>query len=247
VVCIALLAGAAAGAPVATDDFEDSARGAINGAAGGAGFTNAWSAGAAQVVAFQTAYTNVEVVTGGGTNAMEIGGNGAPVIMRAFTPETGDTLYFSCYFRTPTADGSAEEDVILFGFNAIKDAPAVSVQHRYNTFAMRVGASNPFTSVTSEVGRVNCVVLKVSKTVPGPANVFNKAELFIDPATVSEPAAASLTLDLSQGISSYSHLTWRTANMEAGDVYAFDMIRIGSTFESVVPLTTLNGTIVVVR
>lgn len=237
---------------IATDDFEDSARGSALGINGGTGWSAAWTgvAGAADIVAYSTAYTNVEILTTGGTNALDISyPGGSPAGMRAFPAETGDTLYFSCYFNPDSSDGSSNEDFSQFGFSADGTTPDMGIVHRLNDgdhrFGIRYGGvATYYTIAGTEAYKTYFLVFKASKSVSGAANPYNQLYLYIDPSTTNEPASSDVSKIVIQYTdtrsASYSYMGFRSVGLESDDHAYFDNIRIGTTWEDVV-LTEISG------
>ncbi len=232
---------------IATDNFEDSARGSAVGINGGTGWSAAWTgvSNSANIVAYSTAYTNVEILTSGGTNALDISyPDASPVAMRAFPEESGDSLYFSCYFNPDATDGGADEDFTQFGFSADGTTPDMGIVHRLNNgdhrFGIRYGSGATYYTIAgTEPYKTYFLVFKASKSVSGAANPYDQLYLYIDPSTTNEPASSDVSKNDTRS-AGYGYMGFRTSRMESGDHKYFDNIRIGTTWEDVVT-TEISG------
>lgn len=234
---------------VAKDAFDAYDVGALTGLDGGQGFLDPYYAitGPA-VTAYTLRYPMGGVQLGGGTRSLNIPANAAgPLIVRQFYPQNGNTLYLGFLFKLKSAAGD-DDDFLQLGFeNQFDTAPNGCFVHRDNRLALRVGASGEsYSTVTTQVNRVYCIVVKFSKTTPGTAQAYNRLDLYVDPPSRTEPVAPTRTLSDTMR-SSFSHLIVRNAFMEDGDNYGIGHLRIGRTFLSVLPPALPNGTVVFVR
>ncbi len=234
---------------VAVDAFEDYAVGALSGLNGGAGFLDPYYAITGPTVAAYTIrYPMAGQQLGGGTRSLNIPANTAgPLIVRQFYPQNGNTLYLGFLFKLKTASGDTDDFLQLGLENQFDTAPNGCFVHRENRLALRVGANGEsYSTVTTQVNRVYCIVVKFSKTTPGTAQAFNRMDLYVDPPSRTEPAVPTRTLSETMR-TSFSHLIARNATMEAGDNYGLGHIRVGRTFSSALPPTLPNGSVVLVR
>lgn len=236
---------------IAYDGFEDyTTDAALNTGASGTGWSTNWSSVTAVKVvspASPITYTNGAVTINGSTRSAEVadpaGNNGVALdnaASRSFTAQTG-TVYFSFLFRVES--GAGADDFIQFSLNndtsitnsgSIGDLSNVSGT---NLFASRIGGISGGTSVNSTTSATGAttffLVGKISKTSAGN---YNRMELFVNPATLTEPGVVSATQNADSGTAAISYFTLRISNIETDDQYRFDELRIGTTWADVVPV-----------
>ena len=261
---IAILAGglvlamnAAAGAAgVAQDTFESYTPGSqLNGQNGGTGFTGPYVVDPnllANVTVTTRAlnYANGSVASNGGSNAVSIAdaANSNNLISRPFTAQTG-TVYYS--FLLTSNSAGTEDDFFQVGLSGTATGePPVSVGASFQTspgagpmqYYARVpaGAANASfgtTPVNYNGTATNFLVAKVSK-VNG-SSTYNQVDLFVNPSSGTEPTATitrTAAADAAGEPASLSNFIFRTARLDAGDLYTFDNLTIGTTYADVVPV-----------
>lgn len=237
------MAGWAAAAPVAFDGFESYSAGApLAGGNAGTGGTGAngefgWTGDWAAVTGVTT---QTAVLSGGGSRAAEItdNTNSVTAATRTFTPQTG-TVYFSVLVD-PVA-GLEGSDFLHFYLsnNALSNNNSGGVgllQTTSDLFGARVGGSNGGTTVNSNLSAVQgttyLLVGKLSKTSGGN---YNRIDLFINPASATEPGSTYATQNGDSGIDTVSVFAVRSFNFDVGDRYQFDNVTVGTSFADVVP------------
>lgn len=241
----AALAGACPSASatiIAQDGFESYPTGSsLNGASAGTtstgpngefGWTSAWTAVPGVTVESPSFYPN-------NFRAAEIGGatNNIVAATRSFGTQTS-TVFFSVLFSAVAGlEGSDFLHFYLADSNASNDNSGGIglLTTADNTFGARVGTGNGGTtsssSSTASPGGVTLLVGKLSKVS---SSNYNRIDLFVNPPGLTEPAP-SATKSGDSTIGQVSVFSVRSFNLDAGDRYQFDQVRIGTTFADVVP------------
>jgi hypothetical protein len=234
---VSVLTASSQAAVIATDDFESYSAGALNTASGGSGWTSSWTA--VNGIATQTS-----AVTGGGNLAGEIVGqadgsnNSTTAALRRFAQQQS-TVYFSVSFNAVA--GLNTDDFVQFylsnGTTNNSSGGFGKVSTDTSFIGARVGSSNGGTTVSSSttivLGTTYQLVGKISKTSGGN---YNRIDLFINPTDTTEPALASVTQTGDSGVSGLQYFGVRSFQVDPGDRYQFDNVRIATTFaEAVVP------------
>lgn len=237
------LSGVAGAALLARENFEDELTGGLNGQGAGAdgGFTGTWSADAqASVVSTTLSYTNGDVTSLGGSQALELTFANADIVgnlfSRSFTPIINGTVYLSFLYRE-TTNPAFGTDFIQVGFeDTDPDQPRASIMRRNGEYQVRAGTSSPGTStvgsgVSADTGVTHLFVMKAEKT--GAGN-YNRISLFVDPSSLTEPGSASAVVNADTGRANFGLLTARSAFHATGDSFQLDNLRIGESWEDVV-------------
>jgi hypothetical protein len=236
------LAASSRAAVIAYDDLEAAAPGSLGGQTSGTGFAGGYVLGSGSPVAIVTnqslRYDGGDFLVDGGTNCLYITiPNVTAVFTRAIGTQNGDSLYLSFLFRTPTADGGADEDFLSFGFNDKAGETTAGVMHRLNAgnsdhaFGIRYGSSDCKGILGTEPNQTCFLVLRLRKLTPGTANTFNELALFVDPTSVYEPAP-TLVVTNSRWAAA-THIAARIALAEAGDCYYLDNFCVGTSYDDV--------------
>jgi len=226
--------------------------GAGVGGNGGTGWTGAWDVTDAYranvtIQAQSLSYVGGAIQVSGGDKALRLTGfdaTGANFVLatRGLPNQTG-TTYLSFLFRTTSAAG-VNSDFTQFGLDPTAGNPRASIGHNVNTafdpddhdFFARVtttSGNSTFTGTPSQVNRTYFLVAKFAKT--GASTNYNRVDLYVDPTTLTEPAAASATRTGDAGISSLAYFITRVAFLETTDTYFLDEFKVGDTYLSVTP------------
>jgi hypothetical protein len=235
------LAGSVRATPIAFDGFESYSAGSglsggsagtgVTGPNGEFGWTSAW-----------TAISGINVqspgLTGARTGEADDATNSITAATRGFTPQT-DTVYFSLQYNAAAgAEGSDFLHFYLSNDAAINNNSGGigDIDTGLVRFGARVGGTNGGTTSNSAsdyaAATTYLLVGKLSKTTAGN---YNRIDLFINPAGTTEPGTADATQSGDAGIATVSVFALRTFNLDAGDKYRFDNVRIGTTFADVTP------------
>lgn len=238
---VSLAAATPANAALLAYDPFDYAVGDLTGNSGGTGWSAAWAARTEMdVVAASLSYSKGEITASGGSAAAQItsliGSAQDNVANRTFAPQTGD-VYFSVLFKP--AAGLDTNDFLQFIVNDDTDlhnAGSVGLRNSTeNGFFARIRTSSADTNAKSNVQAVlGNTYLLVGKFFKSAGGSYDKMSVWVDPQTLAEPAA-SATVMSSSGSATVSYLTMRTSDMEVGDQFQFDELRIGTTWADVVP------------
>jgi hypothetical protein len=205
-------------------------------------------------------YSNGEITLAGGTRALRFydTANGSPALLRplgtVFSAVSGDTLWFSLLFRTSNASPLANQDFFQIGFDdnpaAASGTPRVSIGANTTTttfpapfqfFARSTTAvsSSAFYSILPVTAATT--YLLVGRILPH-AGVYDTVSLYVNPAHLNDPGLASTSITLPSGLASLSHFLIRTVNLDNGDAYVVDEIRIGRDYRStVLPLSLMDA------
>lgn len=239
---LALTASTRAGV-IAYDDLEDAVLGSLDGQTSGIGFAAGYVTGSganAVVTNMSLSYSSGQVTVDGGTNCVRIGYPDQVEFTRAIGSQAADEIFLSFLFRTPTADGSSNEDFLSVGFSDGVSEPEAGVVHRFNLdkddhyFALR-GTSSDYerrTTFGTTADETYFVVFRLRKLTPGIANKFNELSMFINPVSAYEPAPDLVYTNTSWSAAAY--LGSRLALSESTDVYFLDNLCIGETYDDVV-------------
>jgi len=248
---------AAHGAVIASDDFESYGSGAQVETAGGtrlnggSSFLSAWDVNdtyrsTVTIAGVSLNYTSGPLKVSGGSRALQFAYNSAvnqiiqPQLSRSFASQSG-TVYFSFLFQTNSATTS-EEDFFQIGLaDSAASEPVASVGvgggTTSTTYFVRVpaGTTSGNTASSSTIMSANTTHLLVGKISKLASSNYNRVDLFVDPATFSEPSTSLVYNAKSSGIAGVGWLIVRTARMEGSDIYLLDELRIGNTYAAVVP------------
>jgi len=259
--CFALIAVAidpTRAALVATDGFESYAAGSQlesgadgspgTGLSGGSGFTGAYETddlnkSHAVIAAQGLSYNAGSVQINGGANAASITGAitiSTDFLARSF-PAQSDTLYLSFLLRGTQT--SPDEDFLQIGFSGsatgeppiaagIAGAVANTLPDQFFIRMPALTANQTLLpSPTFALDTTYLMVVKVSKV--GSGN-FNQLDFFLNPTTLTEPGAATLTRFADSGVPTATNFRMRVARLDVGDSYLVDEVKIGTAYADVV-------------
>jgi hypothetical protein len=243
-----LASSAASASTVALENFAYPV-GNLHGRDGGTGWATAWDADASSFDNVQS--TGLTHDVGGGTigadgsGALRVTGNNDEVAFRTIAPFDGDSLYVSFLFNL---DAGAVDSADFLGlwFDNVTGGT-------HNTNRPNIGvaddANNEFfarfhSTVSGQVflrsgGRVTAdetyfVVGRIFKSNGGAGNVYDRFSLWVNPGAWQSDTP--LVTAQGTGIASITHVGLRTANLDAGDALVFDELKLGTTWNDVVPL-----------
>ncbi len=198
-------------------------------------------------------YQNGEISIDGGVRALRFfdGANGTSALLRPLGAVFGieAPVYFSFLFRTASSSPLENQDFLQFGFdgdNAVVNGnPRLSIGA--NVVSTTFPPSQPFRffarSTTSPANSSfdDTIDIQAATTYflvgrfSGTSGRFDRVDLFVNPFTLTEPGTPSASFTLDSGVASLSTFYIRTANLEGGDAYVVDELRIGDEYISVVP------------
>jgi hypothetical protein len=255
--CWSLLAGVVAclplsarGAVIASDDFESYAAGSqLSGQSGATGFTGPYAVTAANssnvtVVNKSLSYSGGIVGVNGGSNAVQVAGvaDSNDLIVRPIATQSGSPVYFGFLYST----NSTTEAFLQFGLeNGSAGDPNASVGVQGNA-ANGTGAEGFFARVPNApattvhassgitAGTTYYVVGRISKGAG--SSTYNTVDLFVNPTSLDESSPTLTATNVANaGVSSFNNFVLCTARTDAGSLYDFDNLTIGTTFADVVP------------
>jgi hypothetical protein len=249
-----LLAGGvlpASAIPLLQEDFSY-AVGELNGQSGGSGFAGAWTAAAASTQIVDPGTPLSYSVPGGslidgGNRALLLEGtsNSDNVLFRSLvTPIGADEIYMGFLFQVGTGSVGDNDFSVFWHDNAATGShtsvPNLGLKGNEgvgggatNDLVARIDLAGPSAYSTNiTVGQTYYVVGRLSKSVPGAANAFDRFALWVNPSAVDPTPDA--TSAFTGSIASYDLLGMRTANLDADDDIYFDTIRYGTTWNDVV-------------
>ncbi|MFT5130059.1 MAG: hypothetical protein ACI8W8_003688, partial [Rhodothermales bacterium] len=234
-----LTAGQSFAALIAYEDFESYTAGnQVVGENGGTGWNAAWQVEPGQETAVTTesaalSYSLGSVVVNGGGNVMRYVANNStpdPLLSREFAPGQSGTVYLSFLYQDAVAVGN--DDFIQLGLhdNDLNN-PLTTALDRNGNFQVRSGISNTSdTGIPTVTGQTYFLVLKIENS----GGNYNNVSVFVNPTSAAEGVADAVNTTDS-GLASATHFAVRKANHEAGDTVYVDEIRVGTTWEDVVP------------
>ena len=200
-------------------------------------------------------YSNGGVTIHGGERALRFYdiANGSYAVRRplgqAWEAAAGQELWCSFLFRCNNASPLANQDFLAVGFDdnpaALSGNPRVSVG--VNTVATVFPPSQPFrffarsttvvaNSAFSEQPDVatGTTYLVVCRVAASGAGNYDTVDLWVNPADPTEPGPPAARMVVDSGLARLTHWFVRTANLDAGDAYVLDELRIGRRYASVV-------------
>lgn len=262
VVCLCLLvwndSHAVQAAIIAADDFQSyGANVQVESNAGvglnnGTGFSTAWDVSntfrtqltVADRTALPLVYSGTNIAIDGGSRALQISGNanGSPVVFRQFAAQPAlTTIYFSFLFRTnQILDEGSTRDFIQIGLDDTGAAtPNLSVIDQNGTgndqnFAARSSSGNNHVNSGSPVNPSTTYFIVGKAWVSGVSANYNRVSLFVDPDSLSEPGVATAVSEGDAGISIVDRFSIRTVELDTGDIYLLDELRIGTSWADVI-------------
>jgi hypothetical protein len=243
-----VFASAAGAATVAMENFAYPA-GDLHGRNGGTGWATAWDADAGTNESVQSTGLTYDVGGGlvgdDGSGALRLTGNTDEIAMRTIDAFNGDSLYVSFLFKL---DGGAVDSADFLGLWFDNATGGTHNTNRPN-IGVADDANNEFfarfhSTVSGQVflrsgGRVNAgetflVVGRIFKSNPGAANVYDRFSLWVNPGAWQ--SATPLVTAQGTSISSITHVGLRTANLDGGDALVVDELKLGATWNDVVPM-----------
>jgi hypothetical protein len=196
-------------------------------------------------------YSNGDISIHGGDRAMRLYdvANGTAAMIRGLgeTFNASDALFFSFLFRTSAASPLTNQDFFQLGFDLGSTSPTnPRVSIGANTITAAFPPSQPFrffarstTSVSNSAFDDSLDIAPATTyflvgKISGTAGFFDRVELFVNPATASEPAP-SASFVTNSGAVSLDTVVLRTAGLDNGDAYVFDELRVSRDWASVIP------------
>ncbi len=249
VAVLGITAGQAGAGLLAYDGFESytpSTTTTVAGGNGGTGWVGAWQGtNVTNPVVRDSAYdySNGVVVIDGGDQSLRLSHAHDAYINRQFATQTG-TVYFSLLLTVNTA--LANNHYVVF---ALSDSPsqaqsaASGLNNTSNTtLGVRLtstdfnSASNVSSNTSVFQNQTYLLVGRVAKEAGLSPTAYDRLDLWVNPATLTEPAYnARVNRSIHPG-STLSWFTVRTVNLNGTQDYRLDEIRIGTTWESVVAI-----------
>ncbi|WP_043587581.1 hypothetical protein [Geminisphaera colitermitum] len=230
-VLLPLFVAQASATIVATDSFSYTANSALNGASGGTGWTAAWTASSAALVADGSAQFGV-----GSTAAP----NGNEIAYRTFDAQSGDELYVSF---TISATGHEGNDFFALWLDQASSTGGSTDTH--SGLRLNVGMSSgalfarPTTGSTNTIagssvadGTNYHIVVRYSKGVG--LSVFNTVTFWINPTSSSDTPIG--TISSVNGLASISAVGFRGVSNEMTDRYFVNDLVIATTWADVAPI-----------
>jgi hypothetical protein len=244
---------------IAYEGFESYATGALDGAgAAGDGWTAPWFAATSlvQIVSDSMSYSGGQVYVNGGGKAVKYTQISiSPLLQRDIIPVGYGPAYMSLLVKGQGMQNDVNSFVLRdmdytggpdgiphsLGMNfarANSDTPPGYIDAEVYGATSRV---REFTYVAPTNDVTYFVVVRLTRSAN---NQYETAEVIVNPTTLTEPTTGwtSANYPACEAMT-LSAFAVRAAVMDAGDWITFDEIRIGTTYESVVP-GKLTGTII---
>ena len=224
--------------------------GGLSGQNGGTGWGGAWTGGSgAQVVEpatpLQYAIPGGETLDGG-NRALALQGNADPLAGRALEQTWSQgSVYASMLLRW--AGGNPDNDdffVLRFGgVNGPQFGVKVDEGTLNEDFLIRMGESGRPENYAGQIAANTTyfIVARLAKGYDGTyADDYDRLEIWVNPAYGDSASPHEvLTGTTASGMTSFSLINFRTANLETGaggDIIQLDELRLGTTWDEVVPL-----------
>ncbi len=200
-------------------------------------------------------YSNGDLTIHAGDRALRFYDNaiGTYALRRAMVSTwdaaSGHELWASFLFRCNNTSPLANQDFLAVGFDDNPSAaggnPRVSVG--INTTTNVFPPSQPFrffarsTTVVANstfaespdiaASTTYLVVTRISASTRGN---FDTVDLWVNPASATDPGPPSARIIADSGINRLTHWFIRTANLDSGDAYVIDELKIGRTYPAVI-------------
>jgi hypothetical protein len=236
---LAVSAGQASAAVIASDDFSSYGTGALNGANGGTGWGGAWTGASAAAVidpAVDLQGNRALGVTGAVTNMA------SRQLASAFT---GDSLFVSFLLQTNRGTVIGNNDFLgLWLDNGSGSAdktnrPNIGVKGNQGTasssndlFARTTGTAGSFAPGSDLLTQTTYLI--VGRLYRSVAGNYSNFDLWVNPTLADLGTPDAMSAAGSAGISSVSNIGIRTANLGSGDTILIDRLRLTTTFEEAV-------------
>jgi hypothetical protein len=198
-------------------------------------------------------YSQGEVSIHGGDRAMRLYdlANGGYVWQRpmqaTYLAANAESLWFSFLFRSNNGSPLANRDYFQIGFDdnpqASNGTPRAGIgvttvestfppDQPFRFFAKSTTDNTNTAFAESDAASVTTYLLVGCLSASGAT--YDRVDLFINPSSLSVPGPPSATVEVDSGLAMLSHCFLRTANLDAGDAYVLDELKIGRSFAAVV-------------
>jgi hypothetical protein len=228
-----LLAPRAPAGLLAWDDFESYAAGSsLHGLGGGTGWSGNWVAPSGEV------RVAAGVMTGYGQSmSIATSGTNDNLWERTFPAQT-DTLYVGLRLRTTGWGAGNFLQIYLNATTGASMGAALSGGVRNvagSPYYIRIGEPTYTTNSTTafhQDSAIETVVMRFSKSVPGPASPYDQAAIFVNRA--DESVADAVYNGNTFGGAALSYLHLRTYTIDAGDWIYLDTLRLATSYASAI-------------
>ena len=200
-------------------------------------------------------YRNGDLAIHGGDRALRFYdiANGTYAVRRsmnaAWEAALGHELWCSFLFRCNNPSPLANQDFLAIGFddNASASGGNPRVSAGVNTTANVFPPSQPFrffarstTAVANSAfadspdiaaATTYLVVFRVAASAAGN---YDSVDLWVNPASATDPGLPAARVTTDSGINRLTHCFIRTANLDSGDAYVIDELKIGRNYPSVI-------------
>jgi len=253
--CVGLGLSPARGALIAYEGFEDKALGDLHGQGGGIGpWSMNWDADAStteNVAAANLVYTYPEGFDhSGGGKALRITGasqfqdlafrslaaaqNADHIYLSFLLRRTagssggGDQDFFALWLDNDLGSGQADHaDVPNVGFNTNVGPGSDFIARDYANAPSYARAGTLSSNVTY------LIAAHFWKATAGAAQPYTNCALWVNPS-LTDVGSPDATATLTQNRTSFGHVGLRTFSIDSGDVYLFDELRIGTSWNDIV-------------
>jgi hypothetical protein len=224
---------------IAEDSFNYSL-GELVGQSGGTGWSAGWTGATAQsdVVEPSTPLGN------GGNRAAALGGNNNNALSRSLSGAVNaDSVFVSFLFR-PTAAFSNNDFISLWLDNSASGdhtgAPNLGLKADQggtgtSDFMSRLSLGYEAYFGTSTPNSTYQIVGQLMKSVSGTGNRYDRFRLWINPTIGDANTWDAQASIVSGGITSFDRVGFRTANLSGVEIAHIDELRLGTSFDDVVP------------
>lgn len=224
--------------------------GNFNAKAGGTGFSAPWVANTAgmEIKGAGLSYTRADGYTHiGGSGSLKLTGNANDCAQRAFPVYDVRDLYVSVLMKV---GGSLQDNDFAacwfnntggpgLGLKANQGGGGSGTTGTYDIFTRAVhNADGPGSAAFYQNLNIDQTYLIVAHFSKGTGADYITADLWVNPvyASSGSPNATIAQSGLPDLCNSVSSLGFRTANLDADDIVSYDMFRMGTTWNDVVPI-----------
>ncbi|WP_333608355.1 DUF6701 domain-containing protein [Arsukibacterium sp.] len=248
----ALIGGVVCARLFANDDFESYATGSIAGLNGGTGWGGSWTgiAGRQQIIdvssqRLQYVAANGEFIAGG-RRALQLSGSNNVAATRPLPlAHRDDVVYVSMLMRFQLGAGNNKFVALWFDQTGFSNIPNIGIKTNRGSGAgaedlfVRTLTNNDVYTMPIENGVSYLLVGRLSKSTPGAEQPYNRFELWVNPANLSEkPAVADVVSVGNSNINSFAQIGFRTANLSDTEQVTLDRVALGTSWQDVVTPST---------
>jgi len=243
-----------ASAQIATDDFNSYSVGSIDGQSGGSGWAGAWTSDPNQTQHTQVVGTSItydlEGTTLGGGNSLQLSNNGSILGRDVFSSvQTGGQDYYLSFIFQSNSGGDASTNASNFTAWRADDTTGDYSTGDYavsrgvinsSTAQARVGATTASTDSGLIQQATTYFMVIGFLDYDGGSGTYTTTKTWLNPGTGDENTTDSTIVATATGTggsAGFQGIAARGNSLSVTEVILFDDFKVGTTFDSVVPVS----------